>query len=220
MGKRHLARAGSAGGGVGLTFKPSEYQVNLPVGVQQLAEEFGSDMMDSNELLHLAATLAEFPWTADAIVVEIGTFVGNTTVFMAKALQLLGKQAHILSIDPFERARADPFNPRGSYSAYLNNIHRNKLENTCLPLVGFSYDAAPLVPDRIGLLVVDGAHHYPVVKKDLELYCPKVLPRGFVFIDDYVPSYPDVMRAVDEYFALDSPFDVLNKTYFVIARRK
>ena len=49
----------------------------------------------------------------------------------------------------------------------------------------------------IGVLVIDGAHHYEAVRADLELYVPKVVPGGYVFLDDYGPAYPDVIRAIE-----------------------
>jgi cephalosporin hydroxylase len=201
-----------------LKLTPSEHWVDLPDAMHELAEEYRSEMMDSGELLHLAGTLALYPWSSEAIVVEIGAYVGRTTVFMAKALQLLGKQAPILSIDPFERAVPDELNPQGIYSAYLKNTQLHGVENTCLPLIAFSEQAAPVVPEKIGVLIVDSAHHYPAVRKDLELYAPKMLPGGLIFIDDYIPAYPGVMRAVEEYFVPGRPFDILHKTYFVVAQ--
>jgi hypothetical protein len=202
-----------------IRFDPSGYSVNLSEEVQLWAAEYGSEMMDAGELIHLAATLAAYSWEREAIVVEIGAYVGHTTVFMARILQMLGKQVPILSIDPFERAQPDPLNPQGIYSAYLENIRKHKVESSCLPLASFSQDAAPVVPDKIGVLVVDGGHHYPVVSKDLALYGPKLLDGGFIFIDDYGPSYPDVVRAVDEYFIASSRFTIVHKDYFIVAQR-
>jgi Methyltransferase domain len=132
---------------------------------------------------------------------------------------MLGKQVPILSIDPFERVQPDSLNPQGIYSAYLENIRKHNVESSCLPLAAFSQDAAPVVPDKIGVLVVDGGHHYPVVNKDLALYGPKLLDGGFIFIDDYGTSYPDVVRAVDEYFVAGSQFTILHKAYFIVAQR-
>ena len=138
---------------------------------------------------------------------------------MTKVLACLGHRVPILSIDPFERATPDAMNPQGSYGAYLDTIRQHHADDVCLPLVAFSKDAAPVVPDTIGVLVVDGGHHYPIVREDLELYAPKVRPGGFVFVDDYSASFPGVMRAVDEYFVEPRPFTIVHQSYFVVARR-
>jgi hypothetical protein len=202
-----------------LALTPSGRVVDLPDQAQRLAETYRSKMMDAAELLHLAATLSLYPWDERAIVVEIGAYTGQTTVFMAQVLQLLKKRVPILSIDPFERAQPDPLNPQGVYAAYLENMRKHKVENLCLPLVAFSQYAAAVVPERIGVLIVDGSHHYPIVSQDLALYTIKVLPGGLVFLDDYVPAYPGVMRAADEYLTPERSFRILHKTYFVIAQR-
>jgi hypothetical protein len=150
-----------------VTFRPSGFKVDVPDRVLDLAQEFRSEMMDAHELLYLAAALAAYPWDVDAIIVEIGTFVGRTAVFMAKVMQELGRRVPVLSIDPFERAQPDPLNPQGVYAAYVANIQASGVGHVCLPLVAFSRDAAGVVPEKIGVLVVDGAHHYEAARHDL-----------------------------------------------------
>lgn len=203
-----------------IEFSLGSGSVDLPEDIVALANAFQSVMMDSRELLFLAATLRCYRWRCDCILVEIGAFHGQTTVFMAKVLEELGRRPPILSIDPFDRVVPDPLNPQGNYSLYIGNVTASGYEHQCMPLVAFSHDAAALVPARIGVLVVDGGHHYPVIAGDLRLFAPKVRPSGYLFIDDYGPAYPDVMRAVDEYFAEDASYDVIHRDYFVVARRR
>lgn len=195
--------------------------LELPEAVDELGRRYASEMLDAHELHYIAAALCAYPWSlaSDSIVVEIGAYRGGTTVFMAEVLQLLGSRARILSIDPFELCTPDPVNPQGQYAAYLEQVRREGFERTCLPLVGFSADAAVLVPERVGVLVVDGDHRYAGVRSDLELHCAKLRPGGLVFIDDYAPVYPDVVRATDEFFATASGLTLLHKSYFALARR-
>jgi hypothetical protein len=206
----------------GVTLSLSDRIATLPEEVVTLARAAHSGMMDASELECLAATLAHYPWgrRQEELVVEIGAFQGTTTVFMAKVLRALGHRVPVLSIDPFERATPDAVNPRGVQSAYLEHVRAAGLEDLCLPLLAFSEHAAAVVPNRVGVLIVDGSHHYPAVKSDLNLFCPKVLPEGLVFVDDYTSAYPGVMAAVDEYFTPDAPFEVLHQSYFVIAQRR
>ena len=203
-----------------LTLSESGQVLELPDTFLKLAEEFGSSMMDTSELLYLAGTLAAFSWETPAIVVEIGAYTGRTTLFMAKILRLLDKHVPILSIDAFDAFQPEALNPQGNYAAYLQTVRANNVGDVCLPLTAFSQDAAPVVPATIGVLVVDGGHTYPVVTQDLALYGPKVLPGGYMFIDDYGPAYPDIVRAVDEYFVPGSGFTILHQSYFVVAKRE
>jgi glycosyltransferase involved in cell wall biosynthesis/predicted O-methyltransferase YrrM len=218
-GTRH---PGEPGAPVELTFSPSGRTVRVPGIVEGWARESASPMLDAHQLMHLAGTLAAFPWrdSGPRLVVEIGAFHGRTTVFMARVLEAAGRRGTILSIDPFERRSRDPLNPKGRYSVYLEHIRQAGYDHVCVPLVAFSQDAAPAVPEGIGVLVVDGDHRYESVKQDLALYCPKLAKGGLVFIDDYVPAYKGVQDATDEFFAAHPEFEVLHRSYFVIAERR
>jgi O-methyltransferase len=57
-------------------------------------------------------------------------------------------------------------------------------------------EAAPAI-DQIAVLHVDG-DWYESVRLTLETFYPKVVPGGFVIIDDY-GTWPGAMRATDEY---------------------
>jgi glycosyltransferase involved in cell wall biosynthesis/predicted O-methyltransferase YrrM len=200
-------------------FAPGAPAIPVPGQVMDWVNRCASAMLDSTELIAIAAALAAFPWSGSQIVVEIGAYTGLTTVFMAKVLALLGHKTKILSIDPFERCQPDNFNPQGSYAAYMENILSEGVDDRCMALVAFSQDAVQLVPDNIGVLVVDGWHYYDAVKSDLAGYSPKVVPGGYIFIDDYGYAYPDVIRAVDEFLAVTDEFELLAKRHYVVLRR-
>lgn len=202
-----------------LTFEQSGKTIPLDDQIVEWATAYQSSMLDAHELLHLAGALAAFPWESGGFVVEVGAYLGTTAVFMAKVLEHLGRSVPILSIDPFERYQPDSLNAQGNYSAYVANIVASQVDSVCLPLSAFSANAAPVVADNIGVLVIDGDHHYPVVSEDLRLYSAKVRDGGYIFIDDYGAAYPEVMQAVDEFFAKNSEFLIHAKNYFVLAER-
>ncbi len=55
---------------------------------------------------------------------------------------------------------------------------------------------------KISLLHIDGNHDYGVVCLDRDLWCPHVLPGGWIVFDDYVWLHGDgPKRAADEYLA-------------------
>jgi hypothetical protein len=228
-----------------VTFNRSGRVVHLPEEVSAWTRAFTSKMMDEGQLTYLAATLVAHAWSARDIVVEIGAYHGSTSVFMTKVLQRLGHRVPVLSIDAFDRAPRfddaappgrlrrwgdwvtshfreppawDPLRPQGAYAAYIETIREHGVEDVCLPLAAFSQDAARVVAEPVGVLLVDGGHEYPVVSQDLALYAPKVPPGGFIFVDDY-EAYPGVGRAVDEYFVDTRPFTIVHRSYFVVAER-
>ena len=199
---------------------PSGLTIELPDKVGDLAKAFSSDMMDEDELKILAAASTLAPVFPHVIAVEIGTYVGATAVFLATVLRELGRQMPILSIDAFSRVQPDALNPQGNLSEYLDNIKAYSVEGVCMPLVALSADAAVMVPSRIGLLIVDGGHAYPIVNSDLELYTPKIPEGGILFLDDYGPAYPEVVKAADRFFSVpNGSFSILHKSSFVVARR-
>jgi hypothetical protein len=205
-----------------LRYKPGGPELAAPPAAIALAEAAASDMLDRVELEAIGWLLGSFDWKASpsAIVVEIGAYVGRTTVFMAQLLGLFGVAPKIVSIDPFERCTPDNYNPQGSYSRYMAHLRENGVDRQCMALAAYSEDAAVAVPSSIGVLVIDGWHYYDTVRSDLALYLPKVVAGGFVFVDDYGPAYPDVVRAVDEFLAVDTEFEVLAKEYYVVLRRR
>jgi hypothetical protein len=61
--------------------------------------------------------------------------------------------------------------------------------------------AAPLVPDGwADFVFIDAAHSYEAVRDDIRLWAPKVREGGWLGGHDYHPSWPGVVRAVDEAF--------------------
>lgn len=202
-----------------LTFTPSGFVATIPETVVKRADEYSSVMMDNAELSCLAGAALAFPWTPDALAVEIGSYEGTTAAFLAESMFDAGHLNHIISIDPFERAPTSPGNPAGKYEVYLKTMHDRGLEDRCVPLVAFSHHAAPAVPDRIGFLIVDGNHEFESVQQDLALYAPKVLPGGFIFLDDYTEAYPGVVRATDEFVEASADFTLLHKSWFAILQR-
>ena len=176
-------------------------------------------MMDDGELRYLAGIVLAFPWSPGELVVEIGSYSGMTAAFVAETLAEAGLDNRVLSIDPFERVPHTRKNPQGKYKGYLRTMQERGLEDRCLPLVAYSQDAAVVVPDRVGLLIVDGNHEYESVAQDLALYASKVLPGGFIFLDDHTETYPGVIKAVADFGDSGSGFELIHQTYFAILRR-
>ena len=62
-----------------------------------------------------------------------------------------------------------------------------------------SMDAINDIPDDIDFLYIDGSHDYKQVKKDIELYYPKVKQGGVIGGHDFWASTNDVCKAVLEF---------------------
>ena len=203
-----------------VVFSETGTEVSLSDELTSLAMGAASDMMDDHELTHLVAGLVHAGIADDDLVVEIGAYTGATTVMLHRALLHLGNTTSpVLSIDPFEASRNERGNPRGSYRRFRRRLAAAKAGSRCFALTAFSQDAHLVVPDRIGLLVVDGDHRYPAVQSDLTLYGPKLRPGGVVFVDDYAAPYPGVVQAVDGFLAANPHFTLLHRSWFVLLQR-
>ena len=204
-----------------LEFKETGDEVALDEEIVALANAASSEMMDACELMYLAATLKCAKLSDGDVVAEIGAFIGTTTVFTHRVLNILGNTGSpVLSIDPFERCPPDAFNPQGVYHQYQENVLKADAGSRCFPLVGFSQDVHMVVPNNLGVLIVDGDHRYEGVRNDLLLYGSKIRVGGFLFADDYsLAAYPGVYHAFNEFMAARPDFRVLHKAWFAIAQR-
>jgi hypothetical protein len=116
----------------------------------------------------------------NGIFVEIGTHIGN---FVDKVLSL-NRTAKMFCIDPYESYEEydDSLNNKIGDTVY--NETYNDLKCKYGDRIQFiklsSADAIGMIPDNIDFLHIDGNHDYKFVKRDLELYFPKVRSNGFV----------------------------------------
>lgn len=141
---------------------------------------------------------------ADQLIVEIGAYQGRSTCFLAQG-SLLGNQAKVISIDPWDRGKhlgpnkdksVSYLDPDNKYK-YLKHLHACGVKELVIPVQEFSQKAH--LPDNlIGLLWIDGAHDYNSIKADIRRYFPRVVKGGHVIFDDYQAHCKGVDRAVDE----------------------
>ncbi len=180
-----------------------------------------SNMLDEWELACLCSCIVNFDWKPDDYLIEIGTNIGQTAVFMAKVLRSMGLGTKIISVDPFSFAADKMLNPKGNYSYYVTLTRQQNVNDMCIPVTAFSQDIPHIFKENVGVLLVDGSHQYEDVKKDLDYYSGLVRPNGYVFVDDYNASnYPGVYGAFDEWLAGYDNFELSYKdSYFVIAKK-
>ena len=136
---------------------------------------------------------------ADMIGVEIGTQRGINAYNMLNHLSI--KKLYL--IDPYEFYDYDGRSPNAVDS---NNLQKNYYDIAQQTLKKYrdkiefvrkkSEDAADIIPNQIDFVYIDGNHDYPYIKKDIELYYPKVKKGGFFGGHDI--HLNDVFRAVSE----------------------
>ncbi|MGE4298885.1 MAG: class I SAM-dependent methyltransferase [Desulfovibrionaceae bacterium] len=132
-------------------------------------------------------------------VIEIGCFMGATTVWLAAMCRRLGKQ--LIAIDPWDGVQDGSDERvheifRRNTAAYGDVVHVIRAK---------SGDALPLLPAdcaaTCGLTFVDGMHTYPHVLYDLRDYWRALMPGGIMVVHDVFEAtyHKGINRALAEF---------------------
>jgi predicted O-methyltransferase YrrM len=131
---------------------------------------------------------------ADRLIIEIGSFVGKSTICLAQGA-IEGRDAKVWSIDPHTLLGPGPL----AYPRLIENLNRFNVRDQVEVLVTSSADAIRFFPETsASLIFIDGAHDYQNVCRDLDLYLTILDHGGIIAVHDCNPTYPGIMRAVKE----------------------
>jgi predicted O-methyltransferase YrrM len=158
-------------------------------------------MRDQESTEGLLDLIKELGDNSDKTMIEIGSFVGESTVLFAQSFK------KVIAIDPF-LADYDPADPT-SYSFEFDNVYQTYLDRVTIhsnvqTLVMTSDEAAEILnEDMFDFIYLDGLHTYEGVKTDIINYLPKVKEGGVIGGHDYtnqIPHLVGVYQAVNEMF--------------------
>jgi glycosyltransferase involved in cell wall biosynthesis/predicted O-methyltransferase YrrM len=132
----------------------------------------------------------------DAVIVEIGSFKGRSTVAMAYAC--IGTKRKIYSIDTWDGNDTD-FSERQFFEIWQQNVQLNGLEQYVIPIRGYSHNVLNNWHDLTGykaidFIFIDGSHQYLDVLKDFELSFSLVRNGGWIAFHDVVHTWPGPER--------------------------
>ncbi|MGB3559149.1 MAG: class I SAM-dependent methyltransferase [Geitlerinemataceae cyanobacterium] len=132
----------------------------------------------------------------DAVIVEIGSFQGRSTVSMAYAC--LGTRRKIYCIDPWDFSKSKTIQ-NNIFEVWTQNIDRNGLTQYVVPLRGYSEEiftrwSELTGGEKIDFIFIDGDHEYPGVLKDFQLSFPWVKSGGWIALHDTRAGFPGVDR--------------------------
>ena len=119
------------------------------------------------------------------------------------------------AVDPWE----DQPNGAETYEGWdwgdIYTQYREKIapyQNRVLELQHYSEQAAQHVEDfSLDFVFIDAQHDYDSVKRDIELWTPKLKPGGLLSGHDYQPKFQGVIQAVHE--IVDKPMLGSNDTW-------
>lgn len=148
--------------------------------------------------------------------VEVGSWKGQSAVFMAEHRRARGYDSAILCIDTWlgsiEHLAREDLRPllglrHGRptlYEQFHANVRARGLETWITPLPQTSQTAARYLAMRsvrADLVYLDGSHEYEDVLADLEAYWPLLRPGGLLVGDDFIPMFEGVRRACTRFAA-------------------
>ncbi len=143
-------------------------------------------------------------------VVDVGVWLGQSTIVFASALKDRGINGVVVAVDTFlgspELWMTFDQTPIGRkhgmpnlYWHFLSHVAKAGLQDYVVPMPQTSSCAAillkavPLSPD---LVYLDAAHDYKSVLRDCEDYFDLLAPGGHLVGDDYLDAFPGVVQAV------------------------
>lgn len=171
-----------------------------------------------------------------AIVVEIGTWKGASTLHLARTMAERDIPGTVISVDTWlgavdhwadESLFAELATEHGFpslYRTFLANVVREGMTGRVLPLPLDSVNAAELLRLRgvsADVIHLDAGHEEASVAADLRAWWPVLRPGGLFIADDYDRlggRFPGVTRAVDGFCAemgLPPPWSLRGKCKFL-----
>ena len=136
----------------------------------------------------------------DARIVEIGAYLGRSTV--ALALGCVGSKRHVFSIDTFRgiycNEHVGESFEEDFFELWRGNIQEVGLLEYVSPLCNDSKEAVKTWEGPINLLFIDGSHWYEDVLADFEGFYPHVVGGGIIVLHDVTPAFRGPFRVWNE----------------------
>lgn len=151
-----------------------------------------------NEIYDIAVQTAQ----DGAHFVEVGSWRGRSTAYMAVTIANSGKQIKFDAVDTWKGSLDEEVHQNDPsvindtlYDEFLANME--PVKNIVNPIRMASMDAVKLYEDNsLDFVLIDGSHEYELVKQDLTEWLKKLKPGAMLAGDDY--EWPGVKQAVNE----------------------
>jgi hypothetical protein len=135
--------------------------------------------------------------------VEVGSWKGSSTVYMAVEIANSGKLIQFDAVDTWggdaETGGSDASNPDWLYDEFRKNIA--PVLSYVNPIRMASVDASKTYKNKsLDLVYIDANHTYDYVKQDILSWLPKIKEGGIIAGHDYATDWDGVVKAVNEIF--------------------
>ena len=170
------------------------YQVDTVAKIEAVAENIQGWFGKDGGLLLYFLVCERIPVP---IVVELGSWKGRSTIWLASAMRERG-DGRVFAVDTWPDASHDSiYEPllhgyKGSqlFDEFQQNVREAGLEQFVEPIRRTTIDTARSWPKerQIGLLLIDADHSYEAVKQEFDVWIPFLAEGGYVVFDD-VPGW-------------------------------
>lgn len=158
-------------------------------------------MTSHKELNYLKKKMKKI--SQDGIVVEVGSWLGDSAIHLAKGIKRYGKDAKLYCIDiwskeyyathmGFPDTKIDPLKVFEKNMGKWHHITMQEESTTA---------SAKFKDGTIDLIFIDANHDYEYVKADCIAWLPKIKKGGIMCGHDYSAKFPGVQKAVNELFS-------------------
>ncbi|MEX0729481.1 MAG: class I SAM-dependent methyltransferase [Aquisalimonadaceae bacterium] len=199
----------------------SEWSVDLEVLAQRGESIPGMTSVQSGQYLFALCYFQR----EEGDVVEIGSWQGRSTSFLAKATKASGNGT-LFSVDHFRGNKdkeAQYVFKKNDLSdlkeRFCTNMKQCEVDDVIHVLDMPSDDAATHIEDEsVRFLFIDGDHSFAGVKRDVELFMPKLCKGAIIAFDDYNAEFPGVVEVVDELKSAINPSRAMTYPNTVVLR--
>ena len=169
-----------------------------------------------------AEVLYQYAQDARADIVEIGSYLGQSTVALALGSRA-GQGVPVWAIDPFDEYSVQVTeHTTHTFTAhnrgyFMQNVVSAGVADIVHPISLPSVQAARCWEREIDLLFVDGQHDYESVLADLKAWYAYISVGGHILLHDY--GLPGVQKAVKKFLAYPKEWGVTEVGRMAILER-
>jgi len=153
------------------------------------------------------------------VIFEVGSWKGRSCITIANTVKKMGfTNVRILAVDTWlgapefwtwglnDKTRGVSLNMVNGYPSvfytFTKNVKYFGHDDIVYPFPISSIQAAEVLTHyglKADLIYIDASHEYEPVKADITAFWPLLNDGGIMIGDDYLPNWPGVVRAVDEF---------------------
>ena len=190
-----------------VTYIDDDLKLTKRIILEKLQPEFNEipGWFSYNDLYDDVVDKAPF----DSTFVEVGTWLGKSTNYLASKIKESKKNINFITIDTFKGTDDEELH-QNIVGSFNGDVFYEFIDNTVLSnnygsfniIKDTSHNAANQFSNgSIDYIMLDAGHSYEDVTDDIKIWYNKIKPGGCISGDDYGGSFfPGVTQAADEYF--------------------